>query len=84
MTAMLGLRGHIKALFSEPSLLWEAIRAGSALRRRRRLGISRAYLEWRMYTAYGSHNDRATDDDVVHYLRWRRQMRRLARWEHVA
>ena len=41
MTAMLGLGGHTKALFSEPSLLWEAVRAGLALRRRRRPGISR-------------------------------------------
>ena len=84
MTAISALRGHSKALFSEPSLLVEAIRAGVALRRHRRPGVSRTYLEWRMYTAYGSHNDTASTDDVVHYLRWRRQMRRLAQWESVA
>lgn len=84
MSGRLGLAGHLKTLVVEPALLWEAFRAALAMRRRRRLTPSMAYVSWRMYTAYGSHNDTASSDDLVHYLRWRRQMRRLASWESAA
>lgn len=40
---------------------------------------SRAYLEWRMETAYGDVDHRPADEEVVRYLRWTRCMRRMTR-----
>lgn len=59
-----------------PLLLVEAVRAFFAMRRRHRLLPSKAYLEWRAYTAYGDHKARADDDDLFDYLAWRRHLRR--------
>jgi hypothetical protein len=40
---------------------------------------SRAYLEWRMETAYGDKDHRPSPDEVVRYLRWTSRMRHLTR-----
>lgn len=77
MTARLGISGQLRALAREPRLLLEAIRAALATRGRRRPLPSSAYLAWRMETAYGSANAVADPDDMVHYLRWRRHMRKI-------
>lgn len=84
MAAKTGFFVYLWVVARAPSVWVEAVRAGFATRRRRGVGVSSAYLRWRNYTAYGSHNDVATADDLVHYLEWRRQMRRLAKWESVA
>lgn len=84
MTARLGLGGHLKALIREPLLLWEAIRAALAMRRLGRLLPSSSYLDWRTHTAYGDPKASVASIDMVHYLRWRRDMRRMSRWERVA
>ena len=78
MRARLGIRRHLGALAREPRLLWEAIRAFFATRRRRHPLPSSAYLAWRMETAYGTANAAPEPDDVVHYLRWRKHMRRIS------
>jgi len=36
---------------------------------------SRAYLEWRMETAYGDPGYRPPPDEIARYLRWTRRMR---------
>lgn len=78
--ARLGLLGHLKELVRRPSLLFEAVRAGLAMRRRHRPVPSSAYLEWRLQTAYGSANATPPTTDLVHYLQWRMDMRRLSGW----
>ncbi|MEA1903361.1 MAG: hypothetical protein U9N56_07530 [Actinomycetota bacterium] len=83
MTVRLGLGGHLKALIKEPVLVWEGIRAFFAMRRRGSLGPSSSYLGWRVATAYGSDKTPTRPVDMVHYLRWRRQMRGLSKWEQV-
>lgn len=80
MTGRMGLKGQWGALFAQPSLLWEALRAVAALRGRNRLLPSSAYLRWRMETAYGSSNANPEPVDMVHYLRWRRHMRKISGW----
>jgi len=84
VSARLGLAGHLKALIREPVLLWEAVRAGFAMRRLGRLLPSSAYLDWRTLTAYGDAKAAVPTIDLVHYLRWRREMRVISRWERVA
>jgi len=84
VTARLGLGGHLKALIREPLILWEAVRAGFAMRRLGRLLPSSAYLAWRMQTAYGDPKATVTTVDLVHYLRWRREMRTISQWGGVA
>jgi len=79
----LGLRSHLKALVKEPILLWEGLRSAFAMRRRYRLSPSTSYVDWRLTTAYGVDNAPALTVDMVHYLRWRRQMRALRKWEQV-
>jgi hypothetical protein len=37
---------------------------------------SRAYLRWRMETAYGDPDHEPTADEVLRYLRWAADMRR--------
>lgn len=78
MPVRLGIKGQLGTLLREPSLLWEAIRATFATRRRRRPLPSAAYLAWRMETAYGSANTTPDTADVVHYLRWRKHMRTIS------
>ena len=83
MTARLGLGGHLTALTREPLMLWEAVRAGFAMRRLGRLLPSSAYLDWRTHTAYGDSKASIASTDMVHYLRWRREMRMMSRWGRV-
>lgn len=78
MPVRLGIRGQLGALLREPTLLWEAIRAASATRRRHRPLPSAAYLAWRMETAYGSADATPDTADMVHYLRWRKHMRTIS------
>lgn len=73
----LGLMGQLKVLAAQPSLLWEALRAALAMRRRRRLLPSSAYLRWRLSTAYGDPYAPMDSIDLVHYLKWRKEMRRI-------
>ena len=73
----LGMMGHLGRLAREPSVLIEAVRAFFGMRRRGRVTPSSAYLDWRLETAYGALNATASGEDLVHYLRWRRQMRRM-------
>ena len=81
LNALLGLTRHMGGLLRNPSLFAEAIRAGGAMRKRRRIAPSSAYLRWRLLTAYGSINATSTSSDLFHYLRWRMQMRRIRAWD---
>jgi hypothetical protein len=83
LSAKLGLRNHIGAMWSEPILLWEGLRALFAMRSRRGIYPASPYLVWRVATAYGSNKAAVTTSDMVHYLRWRRQMRGIAQWEQM-
>ena len=75
--------GVLPALARRPTLIVEAIRAGWAVRRIGGLLPSTAYLHWRSATAYGDDIATVSADDLVKYLRWRREMRRIRRgkWE---
>ena len=61
-----------------PAVLWEAIRAALAMRRRGGIAPSGDYLAWRGYTAYGAVVPASTAD-LVSFLEWRRRMRMLRR-----
>ncbi len=74
----LGLGRHALVLARRPVLLWEAVRAGFALRSHRGLRPSSDYLNWRVHTAYGDSMSQPTSEDLVAYLAWRRLMRRVA------
>jgi hypothetical protein len=69
----------VAVLTRHPGLLIEAVSLWMALG-----GWSKAaaeYRRWRLHTAYGGDNPRLMESDLVHFLRWRRQMRRLRRWD---
>ena len=83
MGVRLGLGSHLTALIKEPILLWEGLLALFSVRRRGSFLPSSDYLGWRMATAYGSANTPAPTADMVHYLRWRRQMREITKWDQV-
>ena len=62
----------------------EAVRAGWAMRRGRWWAQppflplpERDYVNWRAATAYGSEQTDATAQDLVSYLGWRKQLRRV-------
>ncbi len=78
------LGGHLATLVRHPVLLWEAIRAFFAVRRRGGLFPSSAYLEWRMHTAYGNEDGDVPETDLLHYFIWRRSMRTISRWRQAA
>ena len=61
-----------------PILLWEAIRAAFAMRRRHSAFPSDAYLDWRMHTAYGHALTEPRPEDLASYLSWRRRMRAIS------
>jgi hypothetical protein len=72
----------VAVLARHPGLVTEAVSVWMALG-----GWSRAavdYRRWRLHTAYGDDNPRLTGSDLVHFLEWRRQMRRLRRWDGAA
>lgn len=79
MPVGLGLKGQLRIFLAEPALLWEALLTAVAMRRRGGVVPSSAYLGWRMETAYGAVNATSAPGDLVHYLRWRKRMRKLAR-----
>ena len=78
------LGGHLATLARHPVLLWEAMRALFAVRRRGGLLPSSAYLEWRMHTAYGDEDGEVPKTDLLHYLTWRRSMRTINRRRQAA
>lgn len=64
------------AVARRPVLLWEALRAAWSMRRRGWITPASEYIAWRTHTAYGAGANRWRSQDVVHYLYWRREMRR--------
>jgi hypothetical protein len=77
-------RGAIRALVLRPHLLWEAVRTWFALRQRGGLVVSGPYLSWRRATAYGDPLTTMSAHDLLDYLSWRREMRRIRKWEREA
>lgn len=77
-------RGAMMTLLRHPSLLLEAVRTWLALSRRGRFGPDPVYLQWRAFTAYGDHDATASVHDLLYFLSWRRQMRRVRKWGQVA
>jgi hypothetical protein len=75
LTARLLLRGLLN-----PRLGVDLLRTAWAFRRRRWWAQApylplpdRAYLRWRMYTAYADENAVPPEDDVIRFARWRRE-----------
>ncbi len=67
-----------------PRLAIDLVRTGWAFRRRDWWRIApflplpdRAYLRWRMYTAYGDESAVPPLRDVLGFVRWRRETMRL-------
>ena len=67
-----------------PRLAVDLLRTGWAFRTRRWWRTSpflplpdRAYLRWRMYTAYGDESAVPPVEDVISFARWRRETMRL-------
>jgi hypothetical protein len=77
-------RGVIRALVVRPLLFWEAIRTWFAMRRRGGLAAAGPYLSWRRVTAYGDPLTTMSAHDLLDYLSWRREMRRIRKWEREA
>lgn len=77
-------RGVITTLVRRPVLAVEAMRSWFAMRRRGALQVSGAYLSCRRLTAYGGEKTTMSAQDVVNYLLWRREMRRIRKWEREA
>ena len=73
-----GLGRGLFALAGRPILLWEAMRAAVAMRRRHGALPSRVYLDWRMHTAYGQGTREPRPEDLASYLSWRRRMRAIS------
>ena len=73
-----GLGRGLFALASRPVLLWEAFRAGVAMRGQHGLLPSTDYMAWRMYTAYGTGAAEPRAEDLASYLAWRRKMRAIS------
>ena len=72
----------LRELVRRPRLWLEAVRAYVAMTPRtwwRRAPFlplpRRAYLQWRLYTAYGSTDVAPRPEDVIEYLDWRRRQR---------
>lgn len=63
-------------LLRRPLLLLEGLRFVTEIRRRGRPWPSRAYLGWRLQTAYGADNAGIPASDLIDFLRWRRELRR--------
>jgi hypothetical protein len=81
-------RGSWGALFASaalralvnPRLAVDLVRTGWAFRRRRWWADppflpvpDRAYLRWRMYTAYGAEDTVPPLEDLLRFVRWRRE-----------
>lgn len=74
----LGNRRALLVLIRRPVLLWEAVRAGIAMRAHGGVLPSSAYIAWRVHTAYGGGMSETRQDDLESYLLWRRRMRDLS------
>jgi hypothetical protein len=70
-----GLGKGLLSLARRPILVWEALRAALAMRRRGGVLPSPDYLAWRLQTAYGDDGAEAHPGDLASYLAWRRRMR---------
>lgn len=77
MRAGPGIGRGVLRLAGRPVLLWEALRAGVAMRRHRGLLPSSDYITWRVHTAYGDDMSETRHEDLASYLRWRRMMRAI-------
>lgn len=73
-----GLGRGLFALAGRPILLWEAVRAAVAMRRRHGAFPSNVYLDWRLHTAYGHASTEPRPEDLASYLSWRRRMRAIS------
>jgi hypothetical protein len=71
-------------LLRHPVLVAEAVRSWFAMRRRGGLGVPGPYLSWRAVTAYGGEKTTMSAQDLLNYLSWRREMRRIRKWEREA
>ena len=74
-------RGAILAILRHPFLAVEAVRTWFAMRRSGGIGPAGPYLSWRRLTTYGDYRTTFGAQDVVNYLRWRREMRVIRKWE---
>jgi hypothetical protein len=79
LTLQLALRALVN-----PRLAVDLLRTGWAFRRREWWRKSpfiplpdRAYLRWRMYTAYADEDAVPPADDVIRFARWRRETMHL-------
>lgn len=77
-------RDAILALVQHPLLLFEAVRASLAMRRKGGFGLAGPYLTWRRVTAYGDNTTTVSAHDMLDYLSWRREMRAIRKWEREA
>lgn len=75
--------GWVSAVVSHPSLWFEGLRSWVAMRRKGRLRVSANYLAWRQFTAYGGHSTTTGAQDLLEYLKWRRGMRAIRKWERT-
>ena len=76
----------VVAVAKRPRIWGEALRTASAMARRDWWRTppflplpDRAYLSWRIATAYGSASTPPDPADLVTYLEWRRRQRRSSR-----
>ncbi|MGH7476013.1 MAG: hypothetical protein ACRELD_06970 [Longimicrobiales bacterium] len=86
MSGAARLRGLLSIVLPRPGLYASALRAVWSVRQRdwfRRPPFlplpPRAYLEWRLHTAYGADERGPTADELKRYLRWTEQMQRSER-----
>lgn len=75
------VRRALGALARRPELVPESLRMAASMRGRGRPLPSSDYLGWRLATAYGNTDASLPETDLVHYLEWRRQMRRIRSWK---
>lgn len=75
----------VVAVAKRPRIWGEALRAASAMARRDWWRTppflplpDRAYLSWRIATAYGSADTPPNTEDLIAYLEWRRRQRRTS------
>lgn len=72
----------LRELLRRPGLWLEAVRTWAAFTPRKWWAQrpflplpTRAYIRWRLQTAYGSSTVRPSGSDVIEFLEWRREQR---------